>query len=136
MPNLLHTVFTRFVRVSSPFVALLICAALLPVGDAQAAGKLSQAKAETAIQKRVERQFRSTLDGRPVWADECQRLSLRRVRCTWGAIANGDDGFEDGQDGDRDLDMYRYTGVATATLTSLGNVVVISSRPHDELYDD
>lgn len=100
-----------------------------------AAGRLSQAKAEVAIQKRVERQYRSTLDGRPVWADECQRLSPRRVRCSWGAIANGDDGFEDGQDGDRDLEMYRYTGVATATLTSLGNVVVIASRPRDELYD-
>lgn len=122
-------------RVGACAVALLILT--VGVTEADAAGsRLSEARAESAIQKRVERQYATTLDGRVVWADECQRLSLRRVRCTWGAIANGDDGFEDGQDGDRDLDLYRYTGTATATLTSLGNVVVISTRPHDELYDN
>ena len=110
-------------------ITLVALAALAPAAPAVAASKLSQDRAMTAIEKQVKRQYSARIQGRLVMADECERLSARRVRCTYGVYKNTNDGYEEGVNGEDSASPYKYTGIGTATLTSSGTVVARVSRP-------
>jgi hypothetical protein len=112
-------------------VATLVTASL----SAGAARTLSKSRAEAAIERQVQRQYRSRIGGRTVVAGTssysgrpCQRLSPRRVRCDYDVLANFADGQESGYL-DEDPDPVKYSGFGTATLTRYGSVVATVTRP-------
>lgn len=114
---------------------LTVAIALTAVGTAgygpapaSAAKKLTRSRAQTALEKYVDRVYRSRVDGRPVIAT-CRRVSRRLFDCQYDVLRNGEDGFNDGLNGEDPDSPYKYSGYGTVRQAPSGALIVRASRP-------
>ena len=102
--------------------------AATPAGPATK--KLSKARADTAIEKKVRRVYRNKLDGRMVLSD-CSRLSAKKFDCIYDVFAELQDQIEDERSGSDSIgpDGVLWTGTGSVKLKASGGLQVRVAMP-------
>jgi hypothetical protein len=116
-------------RFAPACLAAIVLALLLAAPGASGAQRLSKAKADTAIEKKVRRVYRNQLDGRMVLSD-CSRLSATKFDCVYDVFAELQDHIDAERYGDEiGDDGILWTGTGTVKLTKSGALRVRVTRP-------
>lgn len=96
---------------------------------AQASARLTKARAETLIERKVKRIYHNRIAGRLVLAD-CRRITRRFYDCEYSVFKGFDDGFNEGLYGDEGGSrIYKYQGTGSVRRTRSGATLVRVSRP-------